>query len=193
MEIFQIESLHRKYAPSPQVFETVFTHCHIVWEIAGQLIRVKNLKVQEELVMSGALLHDIGAYTFIDVENHFDEKRYIRHGIEGYKILKEEGLPEELCRIAERHTGVGITKRQIINRNLPLPLKDYTAETIEEQLIMYADKFHSKNPQFNSFDWYRAYTQRFGEDTVKKFEEFSHIFGIPELESLSIKYRQPIV
>ncbi len=193
MDINQIKLLHSKYAGSKYALELVFNHCQIVWEIAEQLIKRNKLVLENDLVKNGGFLHDIGAYRFIDEKGVFDEKNYIKHGIEGYKILKEEGLPEELCRMAERHTGVGIPKEQIIKRGLLLPAKDYIAETIEEKLVMYADKFHSKNPRFNSFDYYREYAKRFGEENQEKFVELANMFGIPDLELLSEKYHQPVV
>lgn len=62
---------------------------------------------------------------------------------EGEAILKSEGFPEKLWRFASHHTGVGLT-RDVINQKLPLPEADYLVETDEELLVMYADKFHSK-------------------------------------------------
>ncbi|MBI1839180.1 MAG: HD domain-containing protein [Candidatus Colwellbacteria bacterium] len=193
MDIAQAKLLHSKYAAGKYALELVFSHCQIVWEIAEQLIYRNKLVLENDLVKDGAFLHDIGAYRFIDEKGAFDEKNYIKHGIEGYKILKEEGLPEELCRMTERHTGVGIAKEQIIKRSLPLPAKDYIAETIEEKLVMYADKFHSKYPRFNSFDSYREYAKRFGEGNQEKFTELANMFGIPDLKLLSEKYHQQIV
>jgi uncharacterized protein len=46
--------------------------------------------------------------------------------------------------VAERHTGTGISYEQIIREQLPIPLQDYTPQTLEERLICYADKFYSK-------------------------------------------------
>ena len=34
---------------------------------------------------------------------------------------------------------------EIQTRNLPIPLRDMTPQTMEEQIICYADKFYSKN------------------------------------------------
>lgn len=193
MNIDEITALHKKYAPSPKVFDFVFPHCKIVCEIAEELIKKSNIQCDIELVKIGALIHDIGVYKVTDIDGVEDRKNYIRHGVEGYKILKDEGLPESLCRIAERHTGVGIRKDEILERNLPLPPKDYIAETIEEMLVMYADKFHSKNPDnFNSFESYKKFVSRHGEEHVKKFEELGVMFGKPDVEALAKKYNQPI-
>ena len=191
--IEEIKLMHQKYAPSQLTFDIVFTHCQIVHDIADQIMNGKQLQVNKDLVNAGALLHDIGAYKLIDENGMFDKVNYIRHGIEGYKILLQEGMPEEMCRIAERHTGVGVTKEDILQRKILIPLKDYVAETMEEKLVMYADKFHSKTPKFNSYATYSVYVQQFGQDKVDKFQTLASMFGIPDLEPLSVKYRHKIV
>lgn len=189
----EIRALHLKYAASKKAFLIVFSHCQIIWEIAQQLITKNKLPVNKSLVKAGAFLHDIGVYTLVDKNGVFDEANYIKHGIEGYRILKGEGLPKEICRIAERHTGVGLNKKTIIKQKLPLPQKNYLAKTIEERLIMYADKFHSKPYKFNSFETYSKKAKKFGPENETKFIAFSKEFGKPELELLSQKYNQPII
>jgi uncharacterized protein len=189
--LIDIEMLHKKYAPTPAVFQLVFTHCHIVWSIAEQLIAKNKLQIDVELVRAGCLLHDIGVYPLFDNNgNQRDASQYIRHGILGEAILQKETLPEALWRIASHHTGVGITKLDIESQQLPLPPADYTAETLEERLVMYADKFHSKTapPTFDTFEGYKNRLAQFGEVKVAYFEKLANEFGIPDLEPLIQKY-----
>jgi len=186
-----ITALHKKYAPSDIVFDLVFTHCCIVRDIALQLIDANNLKVDRELVETGAMLHDIGVYRLFEASGHMrDGVHYITHGTEGERILKSESLPEVIWRFAAHHTGVGLTKADITAQKLPLPIADYLAETDEELLIMYADKFHSKTtpPYFNSYEWYETDIARFGDDKVAKFKEMAVKFGKPDLVPLSEAY-----
>ena len=188
----QIELLHKKYAPTESVFELVFTHCRIVSEIAVQLAKKSGANVDIELVKVGSLLHDIGVYSLFDNNGvEIDVSKYITHGIRGEEILRNEGFAKELCRFASYHTGAGITKRQIIENKLPLPAKDYLAETPEEELVMYADKFHSKidPPVFNSHKFYTEYVARFGVEAVESFDKLTKKFGKPELELLISKYK----
>jgi len=189
----QIEKLHKKYAPTDRAFNLVFTHSTIVKDIAEQIITKRSLDINSKLVNVGALLHDIGVYSIINIEGELDESNYIQHGIRGYNILKQEGFSENICRFTERHTGVGISQNDVISQNLNIPPKDYTAESLEEKLIMYSDKFHSKNQQFNSFDTYSKYIGRFGKDKVQKFNLLSQLFGTPDLELLARKYKHPIL
>lgn len=186
----EIIALHKKHAPSDDAFELVFTHCQIVWEIAEQLILASNIRVDTELVKAGCLLHDIGVYRLYLPDGAIDHARYIKHGTEGYALLKEEGLSEQLCRFAAHHTGAGLTKQDVEESHLPIPLADYLAETPEEQLIMYADKFHTKTtpPTFLTADTYAAHLLRFGEEKVARFRQFQEQFGTPDLQLLAKKY-----
>lgn len=189
--IEQIEALHRKYAISDAGFDLVFTHCKIVSEIAEQCIAKKQLAVDIELVKVGCLLHDIGVYELLDKDGKEREDiHYITHGIRGEVILKKEGFSEMISRFGSHHTGVGLTKQDIAKGNLPLPVQDYLAETPEEELVMYADKFHSKDvpPCFNSFEWYKKYAARFGQDKSEQFAQMADKFGVPDLAPLIDKH-----
>ncbi len=88
------------------------------------------------------------------------------------------------------HTGVGLTRDDVERQELPLPVADYVAETGEEQLVMYADKFHTKTtpPAFVSFDTYAAHVVRFGTEKVAAFHALRARFGEPDLASLSARY-----
>jgi uncharacterized protein len=186
-----IIALHKKYAANEILFNIVFTHCKIVYEIAKQLIDVNHIAVDSSLIYVGAMLHDIGVYRVLDGSGDLIEgKSYLSHTIEGEDILKVEGFDEKIYRFASHHTGVGIAKNDISKQNLRLPIADYLAMTIEEELVMFADKFHSKSipPKFNSFNSARNKLSKFGEDKVSLFEQFATKFGQPDLSMLSEKY-----
>ena len=184
-------AMHKKYAPSAAVYDLVYTHCLIVRDVAVQLIVNSSLEVNRELVEIGAMLHDIGVYPLFETNGRLREGvQYITHGIEGERILRQEGLPESVWRFAAHHTGVGLTKQDIIDQKLALPAADYLAKTDEERLIMFADKFHSKTtpPFFNSYEWYRSDVAKFGTDKVAMFEQMAVLFGQPDLRLLRAKY-----
>jgi uncharacterized protein len=189
----EIETLHKKYAPNDRLFDLVFTHCKIVRDIAVQIAIDKKLSVNEELLITGALLHDIGTYAFIEQFEKTGESKYYQHAVAGYQIVKNEGVPEDVCKIVQHHMRLGLTKEQIKYESLDIPLEDYSPVTTEEEVVMYADKFHSKKPQFNSYESYLSFIQQFGKEQVVKFESLSKKLGIPELESLAEKYNHPIV
>ncbi|MFI0779798.1 HD domain-containing protein [Streptomyces sp. NPDC021212] len=187
-----IRALHEKHAPTPEAFELVYTHCEIVWKIAEQLLSADGhrLDLDADLTRAGALLHDIGVYRLYDNTGRLRTEDYIRHGVLGHAILREEGFPEQLCRFCSCHTGVGLTRHDIERQNLPLPVADYVAETAEEQLVMYADKFHTKTtpPAFLSFDTYAAQIGRFGEEKASAFHTLRTRFGEPTLAPLTTQY-----
>ncbi len=172
----EILTLHEKHAPNSEALDRVYSHCAIVCEIAEQLLARRHLDLDSDLVRAGALLHDIGVYRLHDED-------YIRHGLLGYELLREEGFPEAICRFASHHTGVGLTADDVIRQGLPLPPADYLAETGEEELVMYADKFHSKTnpPTFLTADAYRARIGRFGADKEAAFNAMVDAYGEPDV------------
>lgn len=183
----RIRELHERYAPTAEAFELVYTHCVIVAEIAG---RLAPPGVHAGLVRAGCLLHDIGVYRLYDAAGRLDHAGYLRHGLLGHELLRAEGLPEELCRFASRHTGVGLTSADVRAQGLPLPVADYLAESPEEQLVMYADKFHSKTdpPVFRTADEYARLVRRFGADKAAVFAALRAEFGEPDVSVLAGRY-----
>ena len=185
-----IKELHRKYAPGPDAFNSVWEHVCIVSDIAEQLQKAKSLKVDADLVRVGCLLHDVGVYKLYDKDQNLDKSNYITHGILGYKILKDEGYPEYLCNFARNHIGVGVTKEDVQSQQLPLPVNDYIPATEEERLVTYADKFHSKPGIFNSVDYYKKFlSDKFGIDKAEKFEKMTKEFGVPDLRLVMQKFK----
>ncbi|GAA0348327.1 HDIG domain-containing protein [Actinoallomurus spadix] len=186
----EIRALHERHAPTEAAFELVYTHCEIVCGIAEQLLSGGAPGVDADLVRAGALLHDIGVYRLYDDTGRMDEAGYIRHGILGHELLRDEGLSAVLRRFCSCHTGVGITRDDVRRQELPLPVADYVAESREEELVMYADKFHTKSdpPAFLSAASYAARLRRFGEDKVARFEELRERYGTPDLAPLAAAY-----
>lgn len=188
----QIETLHRKYAKTGDDFRLVYTHCRVVEAIAMQLLDAKPIPgIDRRLVHIGCMLHDIGAY---DVLENGQFVAGVRHGVIGENILRKEGVSETICRCASHHTGVGLTKQDVIDQGLPIHVADYVAETDEERLIMYADKFHSKSsppleaPYFCTFEWFYNSIQKFGTDKAEKLDGLAELFGKPDLEILSERF-----
>ena len=191
----EIRALHEKYAPNAAALDSVYTHSLIVCTIAEQLHTRSGAGLDIDLIRAGSLLHDIGVYRLYDDAGQLDHASYIRHGVLGYELLREEGLPEEVCRFASHHTGVGLTREDVLRQELPLPPADYLAETGEEALVMYADKFHSKTspPAFLTAEAYATSVQRFGAGKVMAFESLRARFGEPDLVPLAARYGHRVV
>jgi uncharacterized protein len=174
----EIRALHREHAPTREAFELVYEHCRLVCSVASQFFA--GLDLDTDLVRAGALLHDIGVY-------RLESSAYIRHGVLGYELLASLGFPDELCRFCSCHTGVGITRADVVRQRLPIPPGDYLPRTPEEELVMYADKFHSKRtpPVFVSGNTYTSEVARFGADKVRRFGALRQRYGDPTLSALS--------
>ena len=174
----EIRALHREYAPTRDAFEIVYEHCELVCSLASQFFA--GLDVDTDLVRAGALLHDVGVY-------RLDSSAYVRHGVLGHELLASLGFPVEICRFASCHTGVGITRDDVVRQALPIPVDDYLPRTPEEELVLYADKFHSKRtpPVFLTGDTYAAEVARFGADKVERFGALRAQYGDPQLGPLS--------
>lgn len=76
--------------------------------------------------------------------------------------------------------GAGITCKQIVEQNLPLPHQDFLPETMEEKVICYADKFFSKThlDREKSIEKAEKSLAKFGEEGVKRFQEWEKLFEI---------------
>ena len=193
----EILALHEKHAPTAGALDLVYTHCVIVRAIAEQLCSRPGpgLGVDIDLARAGSLLHDVGVYRLYDDAGRLDQANYIRHGVLGYELLREEGLPEAICRFASHHIGVGISRDDVLSQRLPIPPADYLAETGEERLVMYADNFHSKTtpPVFRTASACAARLRRFGEEKVRAFLAMRDTFGEPDLAALSETYGHAVV
>jgi uncharacterized protein len=190
-----IRALHEQYAPTLEALDLVYTHCVIVCGIAEQLHPRSGADASLDLVRAGCLLHDVGVYRLYDDAGRLDHANYLRHGILGHELLRQEEFPEVICRFASHHTGVGLSREDVLRQELPLPPGDYLAETPEETLVMYADKFHSKTkpPALLTADAYAASVRRFGQDKVAAFESMRATFGEPDLLPFSTAYGHRVI
>jgi len=190
----RIEQLHRDYAPTEAIFAKVFVHCCIVRDIAVQIIETEKLSLEQPLVEVACLLHDIGVYKLYDVHGQRTGQSYMLHGLLGYDLLHHEGFDEQICRFAIHHIGVGFTQDDVKAQKLPLPLRDYMPTTVEERLVLYADKFHTKDthPVFNTYESYYAFALQYGSHFAKRLEVLAKEFGNPDLGRLASKYGQTL-
>ena len=138
--------IYKYYPQESGLRELLLKHSRQVAERALLIARThRNLPVDMQFLEEAAMLHDIGIFRCNAPSILCNgTEPYIRHGIIGAELLRAEGL-ERHARVCERHTGTGITIDNIRQQQLPLPLRDYMPETLEEQIICYADKFYSKS------------------------------------------------
>lgn len=176
-----VESIIDKYyADNPALRETLIRHSKSVAQRALEVAkRHPEFNADCTFLYEAAMLHDIGIYlTNAPGIGCFGTEPYIRHGMLGAELLRREGLPRH-ARVAERHTGTGLTRQAILEQHLPLPAADFLPETIEEQIICYADKFFSKTrlEQAKTDEQVLVSLKRFGQESVERMAAWMKLFG----------------
>ncbi len=137
-----------------------------------------ELKLDKEFLEEAAMLHDIGIFR-CDAPGIqcFGTEPYICHGIIGAQLLRERGY-ERHARVCERHTGTGLSAWDIEQQQLPLPHHDFMPETLEEQVVCYADKFYSKTKLEVERTVLEAMRnlEKFGWDGIRRFQKWVDMF-----------------
>lgn len=171
---------HKYYGDNPQLRRIVTLHSEQVAKKALQICEVKNLKLNPRDVYIAAMIHDIGVVKCNAPEIHAKgSKNYLLHGVEGELILLSHHL-EKFASICSTHTGAGITKEEIIEKNLPLPQRNFLPKTLLEKLICYSDKFFSKSHDLTKekdLNIVMAQIRRHGEGPEKRFLELHNLFS----------------
>ena len=169
-----------KYYPEDnELRHILINHSQSVARKALQIVSSHpELHLDAQFVEEAAMLHDLGIFrTDAPGIQCFGSEPYICHGRLGAEILRKEGY-ERHARVCERHTGAGITCKEIIAQGLPLPHQDFLPETLEEKVICYADKFFSKThlDREKSIEKAEKSLAKFGEDGVMRFREWERMF-----------------
>lgn len=103
-------------------------HCVRVAEKAAELAVRTGASLDMELVVRGALFHDLGK-----ARTHAME-----HGKIGADMGAAIGLPKPITDVMEKHIRGGLTEAEAVE--LGLPVKDYALRLLEERIIIYADR-----------------------------------------------------
>ncbi len=190
--MFDYQRIIDKYYPGGSPLRDIYLrHCRQVADkalaIAGRLAASspageKSPMPSREEIEAAAMLHDIGIFLCDApaIECHGKEP-YIRHGMLGGELLRRENAPEEIARVAERHTGAGLSREEIIADDLPLPLdRTYMPESLLERLICYADKFYSKSGDMTEKPVPRVMVSmtKFGPESYGRFIDLHRQFGL---------------
>lgn len=169
-----------KYYPEDNKLKSILlTHSQSVAEKALQIgYSHPELNLDLNFLREAAMLHDIGIFK-CDAPGIqcFGTEPYICHGFIGGQLMRAEGFPRH-ARVCERHTGTGITLKEIIRQNLPLPHQDFLPETMEEQVICYADKFYSKShlDRVRTVEQAAESLRKFGEEGYQRFCSWARKF-----------------
>ena len=180
--MFDYQRIIDKYYPAEVSLRDIYMHhCRSVADKALAIAHSHRLDLDPADVEAAAMLHDIGI-TLTDaagIHCHGTEP-YLAHGRLGADLLRKEGAPEKFARVAERHTGTGLTPADVERLGGILPSdRSYMPATQLERLICYADKFYSKNGDMKEkpAERVRASLAKFGDDALKRFEQHEKEFG----------------
>ncbi|KAL7720269.1 HD domain-containing protein [Entamoeba marina] len=172
--------LEKYYHDFPKIKERLLSHGKSVYSKCEQIaMKHPEYNINMTFIFEVSYLHDIGVFmTNVPAIDCYGTERYVLHGHLGGEILRKEGY-EEHAKVCERHTAVGIDEEDIIKYEIPLPLnKTYCAETIEEKLLMYCDKFYTKeNVSYElSMDEIRFKVAKKGDKALKKLDNLIELF-----------------
>ena len=171
--------INQYYPQGSKVRYILLTHSESVTRKALQIaVKHPELKLDRDFIREAAMLHDIGIVK-CDAPGIqcFGTEPYIKHGVIGADMLRRAGYPKH-ARVCERHTGAGIALQDIIEQKLPLPHQDFLPETMEEQVICYADKFYSKSHLDRERTPEQALKslERFGQEGAQRFARWMQLF-----------------
>lgn len=175
-----------KYYPAGTPLRDIYMrHCRAVADLALEIALRKALDLPPEEIEEAAMLHDIGIFRTDapSIECRGTEP-YILHGVIGARLLRENGMSERVARVAERHTGAGISREDIKMQLLPLnPSGNYMPETLLERLICYADKFYSKSGDMKrkSIEQVEKSMGRISASTLARFQNLHTEFNLSNL------------
>jgi len=154
-------------------------HSKAVADLAQKICDMYDLhndkKCDAQIVIAGALLHDIGR-----VKTH-----EISHNIEGSKIVKERGYSKELCLIIERHVGAGIDVSEA--EELGLPRRNYIPQKLEERIVSHADNLIEGTTRIKVQDLIRKLVNqdelKFAARLIRLHNKLSKLCGV-ELDEI---------
>jgi len=175
--------IEKYYQDLPVAKKILITHSSAVANKAVRIAKMLKLKKKKiQFIYEAAMLHDIGMYLTDAPEiGCFGTYPYICHGYLGHDLLIREGFPDH-AKVCERHTGTGISKKEIIHRNLPIPIRSMKPKSLAEKIITYADKFFSKKPGKleieKPINKIREKLSKHGSDKVIQFDEWHQSFKI---------------
>lgn len=174
-----LDIIAKYYPASSDAYRILTIHSRSVADKALAIARMHpEMNLDLTFIEEAALLHDIGIFrcNAPEIDCHGDAE-YICHGYLGAELMRTEGYPRH-ARVCERHTGTGITLAMIEERDLPLPHRDFMPETLEEQLVCFADKFYSKTKldKEKTVEKVKLSLSKYGNETVERFDNWCKLF-----------------
>ncbi len=178
--------IHKYIPPGSALYRVYIPHATLVTAKALSIAKRLQLSAdRQRFIEEASMLHDIGIVEVAPYATETNETRrpYLCHAPLGREILEREGLTRHAL-VAERHVGLGISREDILEQQLPLPPRDMLAQSIEEKIICWADLFFSKSPHVlwneKSVADVRKNVARYGERQLGIFSSWLEEFGTDE-------------
>lgn len=177
------ELLHKVIPPNSLTYAYYLPHVAAVTAKALRIAYRLGLDAAQcRFIEEAAMLHDIGVIrVYAPYMGCTGTLPYVAHITEGRRLLEAEGLPRHAL-VAERHIGLGLTQGEILSQGLPLPAVDIMPQTLEEEIISWADLFFSKSKgelwRERSLAETRRRVARWGERSVAVFDAWRARFEI---------------
>lgn len=172
--------LIEKYYPQDNELKTILVvHSNSVAQKALQIAeKHPELNLDTVFLHEAAMLHDIGIFlTHAPAIQCLGDKPYICHGYLGADLVRKEGFPLH-AQVCERHTGAGLSLKDILAQDLPVPHREMLPVSMEEQVICFADKFFSKThlEKEKTVENARKSIARYGEEGLVRFDNWCRLF-----------------
>ena len=182
-QIIPLRIIEKYYDRDSTLYKILIIHSAMVTRKALELAaRVPHLHPDLLFIRQAAMLHDIGIFVTNAPEIFcYGEHPYLMHGPFGRELLEKEGLARHAL-VCDRHTGVGLSKEDIINGKMPLPPRDMLPISIEEKIICFADTFYGKNFEKlcreKSIERIAAKVAEYGGENPARLQAFRELFKI---------------
>lgn len=174
-----VDLINTYYPKDDELKHILMEHSRSVAQKALQIARRHpELNLDTVFLEEAAMLHDIGIFlTHAPGIQCFGADPYICHGYLGADLVRRAGFPQHAL-VCERHTGAGLSLKEIEAQQLPLPHREMLPVSLEEQVICFADKFFSKTHLGNekSVESARKSIARYGDDGLQRFNNWCELF-----------------
>lgn len=174
-----LEIIRKYYTVDSEAYRILVLHSRQVADKSVEIAKAHpEMNLDIPFIEEAAMLHDIGVFLCNAPDiGCYGKAEYICHGYLGADLLRQEGFPRHAL-VCERHTGTGITLDMIEKEHLPLPHRDMQPQSLEEQLICFADKFFSKTkPNAEKpVEKIRKSLNKYGEEVILRFNDWHKLF-----------------
>ncbi len=153
--------------------QSVIDHCIAVAEFASEM--AEHCDADKEIVLIGALLHDIG----------YARSNGIKHALVGADIARDLGLDGRIVDIIERHIGAGIPSDEA--EALGLPKKDYMPKRLEEKIVAHADNLTRHTTRITIDEAISSIQRKLGKEhpSIERMKrlhgELEEIYGLRDI------------